>query len=362
MDKFEKRRDSKLVETIILSRFVYIAVSFMLMYNKRAVEGTIVFTQIHVVDLVKLILPMAIICAIQFIGLVSSFRVGLSDKWGIHNTIECIGYICALIYVLDGNWMNSFDKFMPILFIIAYSVQFKNHVGYILAAISSVLIIIPVIFLSKETGSPVSVTFQRDAVLCSSFFFIVYIINTFVSIQNEYNEQVKHMANVDGLTGVYNRRFFSNSLKSEIEKAKLNNDNVSIIILDIDFFKKFNDTHGHVEGDRLLIDISALFKKFVGDRGILARYGGEEFIIIVPKLEPEKVVNVANKLQKLVEETYFEGQETQPNGNVTISIGVSSYPKLTDNSSCLVETADEALYKSKETGRNKVTCYIKDQM
>lgn len=344
----------------MLSRYIYIAVSFMLMYNQRATEATLAFKNAQMFDLMGLIMPVLLICSIQFIGLSASLKRGLNDKWGLHNTVECIAFICSLIYVLDGNWMDSYDKFMPILFIVSYSMQFKGSVGYILAAISALIILIPVVVISGHSENLVSVTFQRDVVMSCSFFFIVYIIKTFVSIQDEYSNQVKHMANVDGLTGVYNRRYFSYSLKNELKKAKNNNSNVSIIILDIDFFKKFNDTHGHVEGDRLLIEISALFKKFVGDRGVLARYGGEEFVVIVPNLEPEKVVNVANKLQKLVEETHFEGQETQPNNNVTISIGVSSYPQLTDDENHLVETADEALYKSKETGRNKVTCYKKE--
>jgi diguanylate cyclase (GGDEF)-like protein len=168
------------------------------------------------------------------------------------------------------------------------------------------------------------------------------------------HSRVKDLAIKDGLTGLYNHRFFQERLDIEIENAKRLKTAVSIIFFDIDHFKNYNDTNGHPMGDMILRGISKILKTNVRITDIPCRYGGEEFCIIFPHTDIEGAKIKAERLRKTIEETEFPNQENQPNGNLTVSIGISSFPLIAGTSSGVLKAADDALYMVKETGRNKV--------
>jgi diguanylate cyclase (GGDEF)-like protein len=168
------------------------------------------------------------------------------------------------------------------------------------------------------------------------------------------HKRVKDLAIKDGLTGLYNHRFFKERLELEIQTAKRIQHPLSLIFFDIDHFKKYNDINGHPMGDMLLRSIADILKKTSRTTDIPCRYGGEEFVIILTHTNLEGAMVKAEKLRKIIEETDFPNQEKQPLGNLTVSIGVSEVPTHTDNMSHLIEVADDALYRVKEGGRNRV--------
>ncbi len=168
------------------------------------------------------------------------------------------------------------------------------------------------------------------------------------------HKKVKDLAIKDGLTGLYNHRYFKERLELEIQIAKRIQHPLSLIFFDIDHFKKYNDLNGHPMGDMLLRSMADILKKTSRASDIPCRYGGEEFCIILTHTNLEGAKIKAEKLRRIIEETEFPNQEKQPNGNLTISIGVSEMPSHADDVTHIVDVADEALYKVKEGGRNKV--------
>ena len=172
------------------------------------------------------------------------------------------------------------------------------------------------------------------------------------------NKILDNLANVDGLTGVYNHRYFQNSLDQEISRCMRNGSSLSLLLLDIDHFKKFNDTYGHQAGDFVLTEFAKILRDNVRRHDVVARYGGEEFVIILPETEKDEAVSVAEKLRVAIETAAFDDQ--RESYNVTASFGVSnSTPATEDDFSKdnFIGQADQALYQAKEKGRNKVIAY-----
>ena len=169
--------------------------------------------------------------------------------------------------------------------------------------------------------------------------------------QIDYNfEKLKELSTTDPLTGIKNRRSFFESSEKFFKLARRKGLALSIIMLDIDFFKKVNDTYGHIVGDEILKFISKIIEKELRDSDIFARYGGEEFIILLPDTDIEGAFKTANKLRKIVEDTPYEGDVEV---SITISLGVAQLEneKIFND---LIKKADKALYKAKDSGRNIV--------
>ncbi|BDU50323.1 sensor domain-containing diguanylate cyclase [Haliovirga abyssi] len=167
----------------------------------------------------------------------------------------------------------------------------------------------------------------------------------------------KKIAIIDELTQLYNRRFFDTSSKNEMTRSIRENIPLSLIMIDIDHFKNYNDNNGHIAGDILLSTISKLFKDTCRETDFVCRYGGEEFSIILPNTDMNGASELAEKVRTKVAENTFPYEELQPLGNLTISLGVSNYPETATTLEELKQQSDEALYSSKHSGRNKVTLW-----
>ena len=166
------------------------------------------------------------------------------------------------------------------------------------------------------------------------------------------NKKLKLLSTIDPLTQIYNRRFFEESIKNEIEKAKRYGTNLSFILLDIDFFKTVNDRFGHQIGDEVLISFSKLIKDNIRKIDIFSRIGGEEFAIILPHTKIDEANALALKLKDVVENNILlkEGFEIK----FTVSMGISSLNLINQTYSDIFKAADENLYKAKDLGRNMV--------
>lgn len=171
-------------------------------------------------------------------------------------------------------------------------------------------------------------------------------------------EKLKKMVITDDLTGLFNQRYFYRVLSSEVRRAKRYDIPLSLMILDLDNFKYFNDTFGHREGDKALKISARVIKKCMRDIDVCFRYGGEEFAVILPETKMDKALNVAERIRLTLQNTKYslQGLDRQiKNATITTSIGVAEYEKG-NNLDDFIRCSDALVYRSKKLGRNKV-CY-----
>jgi len=193
---------------------------------------------------------------------------------------------------------------------------------------------------------------------CAKDEFLISELNFFVSetklgfVRAILFGEVEELSRIDGLTQLYLRRYFINRLNDELLRAVRYNTEFSLIMIDIDFFKKINDTYGHLAGDFILKQVAKVIKDVVGEKGLCARWGGEEFLVFIPYQSLESAKNLAEELKQRIETINFHYDDKII--KLTISCGISSFPQEGQQLQVLIETADKKLYKAKRSGRNKV--------
>lgn len=159
--------------------------------------------------------------------------------------------------------------------------------------------------------------------------------------------QVRAQANSDGLTSTYNHRYFHERLEEELARAKRHPRPVSLLLADLDNFKRFNDTYGHPTGDRILVEVADLLKDTVRATDILCRYGGDEFTAILPDIDAQGALAMARRIEKRIRGHPFTAAGLLPPQNLRVCTGISTFPALAKNKESLIYQADEALYWAK---------------
>lgn len=219
----------------------------------------------------------------------------------------------------------------------------------------------------------ISASFNSDFFYLSYLFSVLWLYYIFLArrFSNEYqrafhielslseNQKKLEALNItDSLTGIYNRQYFDNALESQWELASRSQSTLSILFLDIDFFKKVNDEYGHLIGDEALCHAANVFKEIAQRKSdMIARYGGEEFAIILPSTPQEDAMALAEVIRKKLEALPLHHDEISI--VLTVSIGVNAtIPNNRDSYMGFVDDVDKALYHAKKTGRNKVVSYL----
>ncbi|MFQ5864031.1 MAG: diguanylate cyclase [bacterium] len=173
-------------------------------------------------------------------------------------------------------------------------------------------------------------------------------------------EHTKELSITDDLTGIYNRRYFNQRFERELQRSKRYHHLLSLLMLDIDHFKMYNDLKGHIKGDEVLKKLAVTLENNLRKADIVARFGGEEFVILLPEISKHQACKVADKLRRKIENTPFENEKSLPEGKITISIGLAVYPDDSEEPQKLIQYADNALYLAKSRGRNRVVCHGMD--
>ena len=216
-------------------------------------------------------------------------------------------------------------------------------------------IIIPLMFDKKLIGGICFYT--RLNMDYASFRYFDIMISELLAIfkmKYQYTEK-EFMSVLDGLTGLYNRRQFEIGLEQEYNRTKRHPSDFSLAILDIDFFKKVNDTYGHQYGDYVLKTVASLMKQAFRKTDLLYRYGGEELIMIMPETNIEGAIIPVQRLRRMIEEYDFDYNGVK--AKVTASIGLTMNYQEFNSPADILKSADEALYKAKESGRNRVVLH-----
>ena len=259
--------------------------------------------------------------------------------------------------IIDSNFIQKTSVFVNIL-IIAAVVAIVGFIvmlseSTVFAVLSTILFGIAYLFIAYylmellNLWIPVVLPVISIVLAFALSYLAKYIIKS-----RDFEYQYK-LATVDGLTELYNHRYFQDTLRKQIDLSKRYGQPFSLIIVDIDFFKKFNDTYGHQAGDAVLKQVAQTLKKNSRTTDYVCRYGGEEMSIILPNTTAEEVLNNANRILHAIAEKPFHLNATAT-GHVTISVGVATFPDNAETAQDLIEYADKGLYYAKEHGRNQV--------
>jgi diguanylate cyclase (GGDEF)-like protein len=175
-----------------------------------------------------------------------------------------------------------------------------------------------------------------------------------VGARLERTKVLRQLAITDGLTGIYNRRYFEERLAEELRRAERFVHPLSVVLLDIDHFKRVNDTYGHLAGDYVLSSFATFLQSNIREVDILARYGGEEMAIIMPETRAEDAMAITRRIAERLKETVFRLEDDGVEIALTFSAGVASFPQHGMNARDIVARVDEAQYRAKKAGRNRI--------
>ncbi|EPY2275880.1 bifunctional diguanylate cyclase/phosphohydrolase [Clostridium sporogenes] len=263
-------------------------------------------------------------------------------------------FIFLILIHVSGSYASEY-KFLFLFIIIITTIQLGMKQGIIIACLASLIILI--MDIACVPNLIVNEYFEQDLILAGVFILTAWPLGFYVKVENQHIKKLESLANKDGLTDVYNHRFFHDALSKEVIECEEKNEALSMLFIDIDYFKHYNDLYGHQKGDKVLKTIGEILKNNTREGDIVARYGGEEFAILLPNTSEEEAINIAEKIRRKIEYTYFEGEENQPNGNLTVSMGISVYPYKAKSDMELIKSADDALYRAKFFNKNRVEAY-----
>lgn len=279
-------------------------------------------------------------------------KFNFKHKLAIENTLLILIFVLA-IFFSGGN--ESEYKYIFLFIIMSTTIQSGLKSGIIISVISSLTILtMDVVCLPNVV---VNKYFQDDLILSGIFILTAWPLGFYVKIEGEHISKLEDLVNKDGLTGVFNHRYFHETLKEKITLSEKEKKPVSLIFVDIDYFKHYNDLYGHQKGDEVLRTIGKILRDNLREDDVPARYGGEEFAVILPNTTEEEALVLADKIRKIIESTKFYGEENQPKGVLTSSMGISVYPDKAKDDIELIKSADDALYRAKFFNKNRVETY-----
>lgn len=347
LEKDKKTQIDQILNIVKIASLSFPAIAFFQYYLKNSA---------HSLFFGDGLLLVSVLLAILLIYMIWIIIQKISSKSAIKAWVDPIFSlsIAFLSVMLTGTYESSY-KFLFMFVIIYSSIECTMRSSMIVSAISAAIVLaVDLIFAPAAIANTY---FESDLVLVCVFLIISWTIGYYVNLEKKHIENLSDLANIDGLTGFYNHRFFYDCLSEQIGISKKEGNNLSLLFIDIDNFKYYNDLFGHQKGDDILRTISAVINENVRRNTLIARYGGEEFTVLLPNTGEEIAIKVAERLRNSIEKYSFEGQECLPGGNLTISVGVSTFPSKAKTEDELIKGADDACYRAKFLSKNRVEAY-----
>lgn len=349
----KRKQINDIVSVVKLASLMFTAiVFFQYFFQDSTSNGTIIEVNFSIVAVAIIVIALLMV---YLLWTYSSARKSMSTNNYINNIENAIFIIIFISAIMVSGAHLSESKHIFLFLITTTTIQSGLKKGLTIAAISSLIILgIDLIF---APNAMVNQYFENDLILSGIFLLTAWPLGFYVKVEGEHIKQLEGLANKDGLTGVYNHRYFQDALKTQIEISNRTKKPISMIFIDIDYFKHYNDLYGHQKGDEVLKKIGELLSENVRSEDVVARYGGEEFAIILPNTKEDEAIKIANNIRSIIESTKFYGEENQPKGILTVSMGVSVYPDKSKSDIELIKSSDDALYRAKFFNKNRVEGY-----
>jgi len=349
MENDNKIQIQQILNIIKISSLAFPAIAFLQYYSKKP---DFLMSITHEVLIIAILISILLIYSLWIF-----IQSRITNKTLTQRLIDpIISMTIALLSVVLTGANESNYKFLFIFVILFTSIECGQRTSLTIAAISAVIILAVDLVYGPQTQ--VNVYFEGDIVLTCVFMIISWTVGYYDDIRKKHIEYLKDLANIDGLTELYNHRYFYDYLAERIKDAGKKNVPVSLLFIDIDNFKYYNDMYGHQRGDDVLRSIALIMRATFPKDIFIARYGGEEFAAIFEGYDEDLAILEAEKLRKAVQEHPFDGQESLPGGNLTISVGVSTFPTKAKTDAELIKGADDACYRAKFLCKNRVEAYF----
>lgn len=305
------------------------------------------------INLSSMVISLGLLALVLGIWLVlqPSHSVSIWRKW-LEITVF---YGICLASVISSGANESDYKFMFLFMVITYTLQYGLSYGMVITVAASVTLLGMDLYYYAVRN--VTQSFQSDIALSIMFGILSYILGRYVRLETEHINKLTYLASYDSLTKLYNHRYFHDEMDRQWKRHTELQCNVALVMMDIDYFKQYNDFCGHQEGDKVLEQIAKMILQNTRPQDIACRYGGEEFAIIMPDTTVEGARAAAERIRKCVADMDFPGSEYLPNKNLTMSLGVSVMSQDDSSHNDVITRADTALYRAKYLRKNRVESY-----
>ncbi len=276
-----------------------------------------------------------------------------SKKRILYDITETLLFICLDTFLVAFSGLNQSPFKSIFLFImLSVTIQFGLRYGLIVSALSSFIIITIDVIAVPLRPNPF---LQIDFMLFGAYFIITWLVGYYRSVEEQYSSRIENIAIKDDLTGLFSHGYFQRYLTEQIEAAQISKKPLSLLFIDIDYFKYFNELYGHQSGDEVLKLISEKIQNYVCAPHIAARYGGDEITVLMPNTTEEEAKHFAEKIRSEIEaENVNKFAEIK---KITVSIGISCFPTTAKDKNELIKCADDALYRAKSLYKNRVETY-----
>ncbi len=342
MKNVEKCENHKKEEYIVFLQAIFLLLAGILMTRVWKTNGGFFYELYR--NVAFLLLPIVGLISVKIFA---AAKKGWAEK-KVNDYVNIVYLIVTVPLLIFED--ESFFKVLLLLPVMVAALQYGARYGFKWALFSTLGLIIITVF----QGMPQIEVF---VLILGVIWMFAWLLGKMSEAELESREKLKIQASVDGMTGLLNHRSFYAYLEECFDEAVKNKNSLSLIMLDVDFFKYYNDTYGHRKGDEVLIEIARLIKKAVEEKGECFRYGGDEFAVLIPGGEGQEAYAIGRTICESIGDTSFEGLNILPGGKLSVSVGVASYPEHTNKKEALLEKADEALYRAKYTNNSKVEMY-----
>ena len=258
--------------------------------------------------------------------------------WGYFHLVLDF-FLMGTSTLLNSTVTPSYHDGLYILLVLIYLVRFGKQVATALSLLISAVIVYVCLFKHFEHN-------LTHLILLGTLSAIVYFVGNIMNVEKDLREKLRFLSTHDELTGVYNFRSFQERLEHELERSHRYQHPLSLVIFDIDDFKKYNDSFGHDAGNIVLASVATLLKEHLRQGDILARFGGEEFTLLMPETDKTGAITATERIRQAIAGQHFHHRQ------VTVSAGVAVYPEEAGNAQKLFQQADQNLYQAKAYGKN----------